>query len=362
MNNSHHRYNYSNWKLPSIRRFSNYLAGYEGWAGFLKDYACCRDFSVSKNNLLTNCPYHDDEKASFALIDSPKKRTFYCFSCEATGSLKKLVNDIMGNPDAWKDRKKDLTRDYAKYHSDYDEYHQPFVIIDELLSAYRDPCTYWESRGLTEDTVRKYQLGASTYRYKLVFPVWDVVCERYVGLCTREWETHPEYPASRKQELLYDQLSRYSFEEYVRRSQAIFGANLLTHKDEVYVFEGAIDAMNHAQRTGLPSIATWGKNVSNAQVEYLSGFKHVILCPDKDEDKKGLKSAEKTEAQLMEKTTVSIALLTGPFKDYSEAVMAGVKVPNLKILPSRFDGRIHEIAKLYRVSQKQNRKSKKKGK
>lgn len=191
-------------------------------------------------------------------------------------------------------------------------------------------------------------------QYQVAFPVWNILRRCYTGICYREWYTHPDYPESRKEALLTGEIYKYHFSPGTKRNQSVFGANFLTQWDEVYVFESAIDCMNYWQRTDKPSVAMWGKDISIAQLDYLAGFKHVVLCLDKDRDRGGLETAEKVESKLTGRTAVSIALIVGPFKDYTDAVVAGVE-PKLKVLPSVYGGRSHEVEKLYRVFKKKGK-------
>lgn len=67
------------------------LNEYRSLQSWLKGHGC-RDFFVSGDNLMTNCPFHDDNKPSFGVIvDEYGNGCYNCFGCDIKGSIADLI-------------------------------------------------------------------------------------------------------------------------------------------------------------------------------------------------------------------------------------------------------------------------------
>lgn len=207
---------------------------------------------------------------------------------------------------------------------------------------------YWRERGISEESVRDFGLVQVPEAFEIRFPLRSLEDNHLMGYCTREWDTHPFYPQQRKAALKSGEIGKYNFEPGARKSLSLFGVERLTQRERIYVYEGPVDVVNFWQRTGQEAVSPWGKDLSDHQLEFLIRFQHVIWVADKDEDRGGLKAAEKAWKQLKPHTNADIGLIVEPFKDYTEAVMEDVSLPEITILPKTMARRFLEVERLYR--------------
>lgn len=163
-------------------------------------------------------------------------------------------------------------------------------------------------RGLTLATCQKYGIGTSTNKYGedvYVFPVY-------------EGNKAIKQKIRSKAEKKFTQVGDLS-------NERLFGQHLFSPSKNVPIIitEGEWDAASAFQMTTYPAVS----GVKGAQglhkelaanMEWLAGWKHVVLCLDTDEA--GQKAASQC-AELFEPGTVRIAHL--PLKDCSDMLQAG---------------------------------------
>lgn len=110
-------------------------------------------------------------------------------------------------------------------------------------------------------------------------------------------------------------------------ASSLFGMQLYAPSDKVFITitEGEIDALSIAQQQGkqypvvsVPNGAEGAERAIKKHLQYLKGFKHVVLCFDQDEP--GQKAARDC-SKLFDPGFCRIAKL--PLKDASEMLVAG---------------------------------------
>ncbi len=338
-------------------RFEHDLKGYSSAASWLMSFGC-KEFSISGHDLVCTCPFHYDKTPSFHLkIDNEGRGCYYCFGCGEKGHVTQLINRLEnGDRPAWEVRK-EIARDSdgvsampsGRYSSSLlspSYYHESF--LDRFITG---PIDYWIERGLTEETITMFKLGCIPEVFAVVIPVRAIPYGNLMGICLRQWESHTRYPSGKKVQLEAGQINRYEFQSRINRSNSLFGIELLKDypsKNEIFVFEGPIDAMNFWQRTGKPAVAIWGSGASSQQLDYLKTFHTVHIVADKDERKQGLKMAEKTLVEVSKVTQAHIYVVKEPVKDYSDAILYGNSTPELVKLPESKGERFLEIQRLYK--------------
>jgi DNA primase len=141
---------------------------------------------------------------------------------------------------------------------------------DPLFGAAKQ---YVRKRGITEEQLERYEIGATVedwkFRYRVIFPVRSKE-GKLLGLIGRDWtgRQEPKYLNS-------------------IGTKGVFNARPdLYPKGKVIASEGVTKALaiERAVDNKFCSVALCGKNITDAQVQQLKGFQEVILFPDPDRD------------------------------------------------------------------------------
>lgn len=192
---------------------------------------------------------------------------------------------------------------------------ETFVPFDELLikrlnaqalssSRAKD---YYAYRKITEDSMRKFQLGFSEKQDMVTVPVHspDGIPIGFVGRSIegKSFKNTPGLP----------------------KSKTLFNLNRVKSESTVYVVESSFDVIRLDQ-VGIPGVATLGANVSGAQIDLLQKyFNNVIVVADNDEAGGNMKS------RLVEKlgSRVSVLQIDKQYKDIGEMGDSDIKKLNV---------------------------------
>lgn len=155
---------------------------------------------------------------------------------------------------------------------------------------------YFAGRLITEESVRKFQLGYSEKRDMVTIPVHspDGMCVGFVGRSIegKEFKNSPKLP----------------------KSKTLFNLNRVKASRRVYVVESSFDAIRLDQ-CGMPAVATLGASVNSTQIELLQKyFNEVIVIADNDEAGGNMKD------KLVEKlgSRVTVVQLNKEYKDIGD--------------------------------------------
>jgi DNA primase len=155
---------------------------------------------------------------------------------------------------------------------------------------------YFNGRLITDESVRKFQLGYSDKRDMVTIPVHspDGMCVGFVGRSVegKEFKNSPKLP----------------------KSKTLFNLNRIKTSRQVYVVESSFDAIRLDQ-CGMPAVATLGASVNGTQIELLQKyFNDVIVIADNDEAGGNMKD------RLVEKLgpRVSVIQLNKQYKDIGD--------------------------------------------
>ncbi|HEY9685910.1 MAG TPA: CHC2 zinc finger domain-containing protein [Coleofasciculaceae cyanobacterium] len=308
---------------------------------FLKNHGC-RSISVSKGNLKCTCPFHPDKTPSFSIKLYGYNMCYHCFGCGASGTIQDLIRRLEGEN---ADVKAILRNIDPKYQDEWaykianEPYYQIRHVYEGTLETYQTPSSYLRDRGITDETMARFQVGcAALTPFIVAFPVRRVDTRTLIGMCFRECDTAPDYPQERRLRLNRGDLSKYHFEAGVQKDFSLFGVELIQDFDSVHLFEGPIDAMNFAQRHGTQVLACWGKSVSEPQLEYLRRFRQIHIVVDKDYNRAGLIGMSEAEKALRKSVRVDLWMIEGPWKDYTEALNLGLTYPLVGVFGTRSGG------------------------
>jgi DNA primase len=155
---------------------------------------------------------------------------------------------------------------------------------------------YFDSRLITEASVRKFQLGYSDKRDMVTIPVHspDGMCVGFVGRSVegKEFKNSPKLP----------------------KSKTLFNLNRVKTSRQVYVVESSFDAVRLDQ-CGMPAVATLGASVNGTQIDLLQRyFNEIFVIADNDEAGGNMKD------KLVEKlgSRVSVIQLNKEYKDIGD--------------------------------------------
>jgi DNA primase len=155
---------------------------------------------------------------------------------------------------------------------------------------------YFNGRLITEDSMRKFQLGYSDKRDMVTVPVHspDGMCVGFVGRSVegKEFKNSPKLP----------------------KSKTLFNIHRVKTSRQVYVVESSFDAIRLDQ-CGMPAVATLGASVNGTQIELLQKyFNDVIVIADNDEAGGNMKD------KIVEKlgSRVTVVQLNKQYKDIGD--------------------------------------------
>lgn len=266
------------------------------------------------------CPFHNNHRTPAGEV-SKERGTFFCFSCQTSKSLVEFVMftthkgyfEVLRFIDSMA-TETDITNLIDSTLHVEPEYKQ----FDELLirrlhsQALESPraMRYFESRQLSENSVKRFLLGYSDNQDMVIIPMHNPDGSMIIGFVARsiegkEFKNTPGLP----------------------KSKILFNLHRVKNYDTVYVVESSFDAIRLDQN-GIPAVASLGANVSKNQIQLLTKyFNNVIVIGDNDDAGKGMQ--EKIFNSLGHRAT----LITIPsrFKDIGDMTDEDIKQLNNKV-------------------------------
>ena len=252
------------------------------------------------------CPFHGNHRTPAGEVDKTAG-TFFCFSCHHVCDLIELIMHTSGRTyfeAARYIKSKEENSSIADFVEKQLQKEPDFVEFDEFtirrlnVAAIDSPraMRYFNGRLITEDSVRKFQLGYSDKRDMVTIPVHspDGMCVGFVGRSVegKEFKNSPKLP----------------------KSKTLFNLNRVKTSRLVYVVESSFDAIRLDQ-CGMPAVATLGASVNATQIELLQKyFNEVIVIADNDEAGGTMKD------KLVDKlgSRVSVIQLNKEYKDIGD--------------------------------------------
>jgi DNA primase len=273
-------------------------------------------------DFLIFCPFHANFRTPAGEVDKVRG-TFFCFSCHHVSSLVELVMHQTRKTYFESIRfvksmeiESNLQEEIAQRLNKKPDY-APF---DELLvkrlagTALESPRakSYYFGRKITEDSMKKFDLGYSESQDMVTIPVHspDGMLVGFVGRSVegKEFKNTPGLP----------------------KGKTLFNLNRVKTSRKVYVVESSFDAIRLDQ-CGMPAVATLGSNVSNIQTELLKKyFNDIIVIADNDDA--GNSMAKRLQEKLGAK--VSVLHLETKYKDIGDMEDADIKALNFDFADS----------------------------
>lgn len=263
------------------------------------------------------CPFHGNHRTPAGEVDK-NTGIFFCFSCHKACDLIELIMHTSGRTyfeAARYIKSKEDGRNISELISAQLEKEPEFVEFDEFTirrlnaAALDSPraMRYFNGRLITEDSVRKFQLGYSDKRDMVTIPVHspDGMCVGFVGRSVegKEFKNSPKLP----------------------KSKTLFNLSRVKTSRTVYVVESSFDAIRLDQ-CGMPAVATLGASVNGTQIQLLQKyFNEIVVIADNDEAGSNMKD------KLIEKlgNRVTVVKLNKEYKDIGD--MDDESIKNLRV-------------------------------
>ena len=263
------------------------------------------------------CPFHNNSRSPAGEIDK-SSGVFFCFSCHHVTDLISVVMNMTSRTyfEAARFIKSKETETNLEQQINQSLYTKPeFVAYDELMikrlnsQALESPraMRYYSNRLITEDSIKKFNLGYSDKQDMITIPVAtpEGVSVGFVGRSIegKEFKNTPGLP----------------------KSKVLFNLHRVKTADKVYVVESSFDAIRLDQ-VGMPAVATLGANVSNLQTDLLRKyFNNILVIADNDEAGGNMKD------KLIERlgSRVTVVTLDKQYKDIGD--MSDNEIKNLDI-------------------------------
>ena len=254
------------------------------------------------------CPYHANFRTPAAEI-SKSSGHFFCFGCQHSANLIEFVKHCTSRSyfEACRliDSKKSNTDILSEVSSvlskstEFVEYDQEVItrLHQNIMNDANSPAIpYLKGRGITKDSVIKYQIGYSESQDMVTVPVHspDGIC---LGFVARSIEG-----------------KSFKNSQGLPRSKTLFNVHRVKISSQVFVVESTFDAIK-IEQIGRPAVATLGANISNNQISLLKRyFNSIILLPDNDEAGRS-QSHKMTEALG---NVVTLGKIPDKYKDISD--------------------------------------------
>jgi len=230
--------------------------------------------SVEKGaEIVSNCIFCGDKKRNFQA--NYKKKIFHCWSCHVSGKLVTLVKNQL-------EISHEMAVRYVGGIQTLDE--DVGELLDEvrgllkkpkhktIFANYENGDFYWEKRGLSIRTIRRFGLGYDPIIQRATIPV--IQNGRIVAVLGRAVNgvDKPSY-------------LKLLPESHWAKNMCLFGIDFVLNKyKEVFIVEGALDCMK-CYEIGIPNaVALLGSQLSKWQQDVIvNGFTRVVIMMDNDQ-------------------------------------------------------------------------------
>lgn len=321
------------------------------------------DMKKAGINYKALCPFHSEKSPSF--IISPQKNIAHCFSCGKWGGPLKFIMEIekiefreaiqILAKEAWVELKTDFQKEksdagwdiYALYRATSEWYH--VALYKPENAKYLD---YLLARSMTDETIKKFQLGCSTSPRDLWFYLKEKgFTPQFLidsGIFISEWRDkffgRITFPIANSMghvvaftgRVLDNALPKYlnsPASHIFDKSSILYGLHLakqvISKSWEVYIVEGQMDTITLHEAGIENSVGISGTALTLEHIQILKRFtKTIYLCLDSDNAgvKATFASIETLANQDIEVRIISI--LNG--KDPDEFIKSGGDFVSLK--------------------------------
>lgn len=221
--------------------------------------------STSGDEMICRCPWHDD-KGKPNLYVNAQKGLFLCMSCGAKGRLGNDGVQVNGRcivipPLATADVRDRLRAITAKP--------EPLKVYSEAwLRQFDVPTDYWTDRGLSQQSIDRFQLGFDPFGDRVTIPLRDER-GRLLGVSKRT--------------VIPDVKPKYLDPPRYPKGRYLFGAWLIEDQTKVALVEGLVDTVSNWE-SRIPTLGLMGSRLTRDQRKVLVrlGIQKVVTMTDND--------------------------------------------------------------------------------
>lgn len=227
-----------------------------------------------ESDFIIFCPYHNNYRSPAAEI-SKESGLFYCFGCQESYSLIEVIMYVTKRSYFESARLVDSKSDNLNFiealeskldkKPDFLEFDKDLIIKLNIAALESSRAAqYYTGRGITKDSVVKYQLGYSQSQDMVTIPVHspDGICLGFVGRSVEGKD--------------------FKNTQGLPKAKTMFNLFRAKKFDKVFVVESSFDAIR-LEQVGAHAVATLGASVSGKQRELLKQyFNNVIILGDND--------------------------------------------------------------------------------
>lgn len=237
-------------------------------------------YTVSGKNANFLCPFHDDSNPSCGM--NIENGLWKCFACGEQGNIIQFIQKL--EDCTYKEAEDIVYEKYVDKVPDISNFEEAIAAImapafedhevqptfpEWLLSKFPQDWTYMKQRGLSEDTLRFFNIVYDPTTKFAGIPVYDME-GRLVGVSGRNTEGN---------EPKYKPLIRF------KKSHFVFNVHNIDITKPVIGVEGEINAMMLHQHGYPNSVAFFSAGVTKGQIEIMRnlGIKEFIIFFDSDD-------------------------------------------------------------------------------
>ena len=234
-----------------------------------------KGIKTTSNGFIASCPFHEDRHPSFSIS---RTGLWMCWSCKASGNIKKLNIAMGGDERDWKESLKALGVQLRSAQFNYRPKKKndvislpgdfiPYPCLDQVPAAI--------SGRLEWNTIQHFQLGSSSddwrNRNRVVIPI--IFKRKVVGYHSRA--------------LLPDQNPRYYNPKGFDIKEHVFNYDSCSIGGELVIVEGAINAMSMWGRGFPNTISVFGTQFTTQQLGRIFSLNpgKIVICFDRDRSK-----------------------------------------------------------------------------
>lgn len=260
-----------------------------------------------------HCPFHTgDHTPSFTVYPGD---TYYCFGCGAWGDAVKFLIDYKGmDPKAaYEYVGQEIIKEKSSGVIKVKNVSETWQFLYDVATVYhgfllrnKGAMEYLLRRGLTEITIKKYQIGYTDGFVLNISNAFDAALGAEVGLINKdgvEALSHriiiPNIIAAT--EMVDFMVGRTVINDRVkylglRMPKPIMGLSSVQPSPVVFLVEGQFDWLTLKQ-WGYPAITSGGTNISRANINTIID-KHIVIIPDYDPSNVGLNAAKSLQNKI----------------------------------------------------------------
>lgn len=315
-------------------------------------------FQKKGKNYFGLCPFHEERTPSFSI--SEEKQIFHCFSCGRGGNVFKLLMDIenISFPEAVlkvaqdnnipipSDLQSSTTSKQEKLKSHplrqaYREVSELYHHILMVTDYGKDALNYLINRGMTEETIREFQLGFAPprnivydfllnkghqpedlqnsglfingssdeklrdrFKNRIMYPILDnygnVIA--FSGRTLRDNLDEPKYLNSPETEIFNKSKTLFNYQKAKKN---------LRQKQSMVLFEGFMDVISAYEAGIKTGIASMGTSLTDQQIYLIKqATSDLVICYDGDNP--GIKATNRAIKLLDKKQQFNISVVLLP--------------------------------------------------